>query len=377
MNKIVHNLQLQASEMEEDFRQWREELSEHRTQFYELNYFTTPQLLSLREELGQYKECNPSLAKPVKSEVMSLIQCLSCEISSNSVIDEVQLVSGILQEQKLAESKFSSTVRIPFTSVEQQEVSIPNDLDTQNMSETVPDTKVSSLNSSVLEHVLKADKGPQPQLTENDLTDKQKATLDNLKEQCGYSRRLILLAFERSARPDMEDAIRNWCNENQGNFDFSDSDAERSEDDTESYTASSSYHSDVEEQELDDIVIEDDSISEVVMETSQPQEILQKSSTKNKAAPKVVFVERVPVDENHPVVKELLEAGFDIEESLIAAEEYPDDVSNAIAFLMESSSALEQGELFSRSSPIHNGLERQISDEGFDRQDSEESIDTE
>ena len=77
MDDIVHNLQLQASKMEEDLRKWREELSEHRTQFYELNYFTTPQLLSLREELGQYKECNPSLAKPVKSEVMSLIQCLS------------------------------------------------------------------------------------------------------------------------------------------------------------------------------------------------------------------------------------------------------------------------------------------------------------
>ena len=104
---VVEKLRCQASEMEKDLEDWKAELSDHRDQFYELNYFTTPQLLSLREELGQFKT-SPNSTKPVKSVVMSLLQCLSREITSNLVKDEVQVVCAILQEQKLAESAFDS-----------------------------------------------------------------------------------------------------------------------------------------------------------------------------------------------------------------------------------------------------------------------------
>ena len=99
MDNIVNSLQVQASVMEKDLDDWKRELSLHRDHFYELNYFTTPQLLSLREELGQFKGTEIS-AKPVKQEVMTLLQCISRQLSSDSVKDGVQTVNGILAEQK-------------------------------------------------------------------------------------------------------------------------------------------------------------------------------------------------------------------------------------------------------------------------------------
>ena len=350
---VVEKLQCQASEMEKDLEDWKAELSSHRDQFYELNYFTTPQLLSLREELGQFKT-SPNSTKPVKSEVMSLLQCLSREITSNLVKDEVQVVCAILQEQELAESAFDK--QTTSYSSYRQEVVVPANLTTQNMShniftpvteiytETTSDNKISSMTSGVLEHIMKTEKvssGPQPRLNEDELTDKQKATLANLKESCGFSRKLILLAFERCAKPDLEEAIEAWCNEHQDNFNFSDSDVD-SETKTDPYSIPSDdeqLHSEDEKEDVNEINFE----QLVKIERShEPAAEIQE-----KPVFKFTIKERTPIDENHPVVKELMQAGFSLEECKTAAERYPDNTQKAMEYIMEDSEELS--ELFPRS----------------------------
>ena len=97
---LLNKLQVQACEMEKDLAEWKKQLSRMRDKFYELNYFTTPQLLLLREELGQFKN-NPDTTKPVKHEVISLLQSLSQKITSDSVKEYVVTVSAAFAEQEL------------------------------------------------------------------------------------------------------------------------------------------------------------------------------------------------------------------------------------------------------------------------------------
>ena len=373
---VVEKLQCQASEMEKDLENWKTELSGHRDYFYELNYFTTPQLLSLREELGQFK-ISPNSTKPVKSEVMSLLQCLSREITSNLVKDEVQVVCAILQEQELAESVFDKQTTSHSSC--RQEAIIPVNLTTQNMShniftpvteiyETSSENKVPSMRSGVLEHIMETEKtssGPQPQLNEDDLTDKQKATLANLKESCGFSKKLILLAFERSAKPDVEEAIEAWCNEHEENFNFSDSDV-----DGETKTDPYSIPSDDEQLQSED---EKEDVNEINFEPLIKFEHSHEPAAEIQEKPILGFTirERIPIDENHPVVKELMEAGFSLEECKTAAEHYPDNTQKAMEYIMEDSEELSQ--LFSRSMShdfVAEYMGVPLEEEKYDRQQS-------
>ena len=356
IDNVVQVLKYQASEMEKDLENWKNELSDHKDQFYELNYFTTPQLLSLREELGQFKTSLNS-TKPVKSEAMSLLQCLSREITSNLVKDEVQVVCAIIQEQELTESTFDR--QTTSHSSYRQEAIIPVNLTTQNMShniftpvteinnETLSDNKISSMTSGVLEHIMETEKvpsGPQSRLNEDDLTDKQKAILANLKESYGYSRKLILLALERCAKSDIEEAVEAWCNEHEENFNFSDSDVD-SDIKTDPYSVPSDDEQLQSEDENEVMAIDESSVIDLIepLMNIEPQ---VKPHSKS-LLPKVTIREQIPIDENHPVVKELMKAGFFLEECKTAAELYPDNTQKAMEYIMEDSE--EFSELFPRS----------------------------
>ena len=393
IDNVVEVLKCRASEMEKDLEDWKNDLSHYRDQFYELNYFTTPQLLSLREELGQFKTSHNS-TKPVKSDVLSLLQCLSREITSNLVKEEVQVVSAILQEQELALTDFDKQT-ISHSSCRQEAI-IPVNLTTQNMShniftpvteiynETSSDNKISSTTFGVLEDIMDTEKvpsGPQPQLNEDDLTDKQKTTLANLKESCGFSRKLILLGLERCAKPDIEEAIEAWCNENQRNFNFSDSDVD-SETKTDPYSIPSDDEQLQSEDEKEDVVINlssedekeimaiDESSIIDLIEPSMKIEPYVKPHPKS-LLPKVTIRERAPIDENHPIVKELMETGFSLEECKTAAELYPDNTQKAMKFIMEDSE--EFSELFPRSTShdfIVEDRAMALEEERYDRQQS-------
>ena len=55
LSSVVSMLHDQAKVMEHELANWKEEVTQKRGDFYELNYFTTLQLLTLRRELGVIK----------------------------------------------------------------------------------------------------------------------------------------------------------------------------------------------------------------------------------------------------------------------------------------------------------------------------------
>ena len=99
---VLKTLQLQANEMEKDLEVLKKKLSYYRNQFYELNYFSNLQLLSLRLELSQCKYGPVANKAAVKKEVMSLLHSLSREITPDSVKEYVQELSSLVVEQQFS-----------------------------------------------------------------------------------------------------------------------------------------------------------------------------------------------------------------------------------------------------------------------------------
>ena len=94
---VVEELQKVASKMEDDLEKWKQEIQEKRDEFYELNYYTTQQLLLLREELGRLKEPGEDQVKP---HAMALLQSISREVSADAMKRYVQEVTTILEQQR-------------------------------------------------------------------------------------------------------------------------------------------------------------------------------------------------------------------------------------------------------------------------------------
>ena len=411
MDGIVKLLQDQANKMESDLKQWKHELSEHRDQFYELNYFTTPQLLSLREELGQFKGSDIS-AKPVKQEVMTLLQCISRQLSSDSIKNEVQTVNGKLAEQFLQKqnsrgkpsqsysSDYEPPARLPSDNSNTLSVGMDYNMPTpaaELYTETIENRVASIPAGKLVAEILQTSSGPQPTLTDEDLTDKQKAIIANLREMYGFQRKLILLAFERCAQPDIEESVMNWCNDYNEKFQFSDSDA-GSDAATELYD----YNEDEEMQsEKEDMETNEAGHDEVITLNQSPtpydpvnysaleerpvrpllttapphsssSQYFSPHSLVSRSVPKVKIIDREPISEDHPIVSALIDSGFSPEESFAAAEQYPDNLDRAMASLMEGPS--ESGELFAPAMYDDSvTIERQGSNEEYGRQISADS----
>ena len=354
-NVVVH-LNAQASEMENDLENWMKEVEDKRNQFYELNYFTTPQLLSLCEELGQFK-CVVDQHKPINPEVMSLLQSISREVTASDVKEQIQIVCAILQEQSLVEAQLFGSYNKPKLS---HSIPLPpqsdayTNLTTQAMeydihhqrSEVHNDNKrIPGMKSKVFENIMKTEvalNAPAPQLIYEELTDKQKAIIENLKEENGFHRKLIMLAFDRCAKPDVQEVVEEWCLEHTEDFVYPDSEA-----DSDAMTEPYFVHSDDddmpsederEEEEEEAVKMDEDTPIEPPPMEIEP-DVRQKSV-------KVRITERIPVDENHPDVIELHNTGFDLDLCIEAITHYPDDISLALDYLNERS---DQGKLFEAS----------------------------
>ena len=355
LGDIVNCLQVRASALEEDLQIWKCQLALQRDNFYELNYFTTPQLLSLREELGQFKGSEVP-ARPIKQEVMTLLQSISRQLSSDSIKNEVQTINGILAGQEFLQDEFF--------------------------------THGKSL-QSYSEAVFKTLSGPQPKLTDEDLTDDQKAMVYDLKKEFGFPTKLIFLAFERCEKPKIQEAVFVWCNENEVYYNFTDSDAESEA--TETYPEDEEeIPSEEEDMETDETrfeeaitlhespylpgsysALEESPLKPVEAWTEVPPLALHTSSHPPASHPaRLKVVDRVPISEDHPVIKGLLDSGFTLEESLAAAEQYPDNLERAMASLMEGPP--ESGELFAPV-PYDSVFERHDSIGEYDRQISADS----
>ena len=354
--EVVVLLNDQASKMENDLENWMKEVEDKRSQFYELNYFTTPQLLSLCEELGQFK-CLVDQHKPIKAEVMTLLQSISREVTASDVKEQVQTVCAIPQEQLLGSSKVS-----PSIALSNAYHSLTLDID--------DDSRMSGKKSKMFQEIMKtelASNMPVPQLKEEELTDKQKAIIANLKQDNGFHRKLIMLAFDRCAKPDIQEEVEDWCVNHQGDFDYSDSEADSEAD-------NDTVHSD-EEKERKEVKIDEDTPIESPPKKIEPE--------RRQRPVKVRVIERVSVDENHPDVVELNNTGFDLDLCIEAVTLYPHDTSLALDYLNDRS---DKGKLFEASLTAHESIdlshkvvigdsgmgleESTVEETGYERQDS-------
>lgn len=148
---------------------------------------------------------------------------------------------------------------------------------------------------------------------DEDYTPQQKVILTNLKEAYGFSKKLILHAFKECHNPNLEEAVQEWCNQH----------ADEYISDTES------NHNPKRDSSGD----EDETTNKLhppglSMEISpNPEQELKVQFEKE------VTKEQMPVDKNHPLVKDFLLAGYPLEQCIDAVKVYPDNIEKAMDYL--------------------------------------------
>ena len=85
--ELIPELRKLHSLMQRELEEWRRAVRHSREYHYELNYFTTPQLLTLRQALGHSAT---SSSHSINSQVLALLHSISPHISIQSVNDAVK-----------------------------------------------------------------------------------------------------------------------------------------------------------------------------------------------------------------------------------------------------------------------------------------------
>ena len=321
---VVEELQKVASGMETDLDKWKKEIQEKRDEFYELNYYTTQQLLLLREELGRLKEPGEDQVEP---HAMALLQSISREVSADAMKRYVQQVATILEQQRASSSTTEKAVKKKV----QEPVSSSSHVSGQEaVAASVPSPSPAEASSALMADLLKSEgaktSAPLAQTQEHELTNDRKAILVNLEEMFEFHRQLILLAFERCDSPVDQNEVSRWCLENQDKYKYEDEDKDE-EDDEPMEEDTQDMNSDKE------VVTEEDAVS--FMDVTADGAPLPSAE--------VVVKERVAVDEHHPVVKRLLDLDYPLDKCLDAAERFPEDSHAAYEYLQQTG---EQGDIF-------------------------------
>ena len=86
VEKLLGKMRRVASEMELDLENWKRKMTDVRSKYYYLNYFTTSQLLILRKELGSIARGKSLLlSESLSAHVFSLLDCIKPNVSSDEI----------------------------------------------------------------------------------------------------------------------------------------------------------------------------------------------------------------------------------------------------------------------------------------------------
>ncbi len=211
---MVDELQQQARIMEGELKDWKKTVRESRDKFYELNNYTTLQLLSLREALGKLKDSDHG---PVDPTVLALLQSITPEVTASDVRDVVIQVTKYLSEYRgIAESgeglehrSCSPTAQIHPT----VEFSV-NVTGAPEPALTVASPNQPSLLKDILTPIDKqaSSTDSHPALTVKDLNEEQKSIYDNMVGFNGFPPQLVLKALHEC---DDTYEVENWCTEHE------------------------------------------------------------------------------------------------------------------------------------------------------------------
>ena len=222
--------------MESELNEWRDKVKSTRLEFYELNYYTTLQLLMLRKQFGAVK----NLEKPdITPDNLALLQSISSQVTSEMVCDVVKCSPQSIQEASL-------------------NVSAPEDSQEHLMtSHTSPGLSMSDeiMVSADLQASARSSGAPivseKPALTEDDLSEDEKAIMANIITRINCPRLLVLKAFEECRGKEMDRYdYQQWCVDHLEEYEFSeegDSDDEVFDDEASSSESESESESDNQE----------------------------------------------------------------------------------------------------------------------------------
>ena len=237
---MVDTLQQQAKDMEEELRIWEHEVGQTRKKYYELNYYTTLQLLTLRKELGRLKTSEqPCVHTQINPHVLALLGSISTEITSPCVWEIVKSVTAEQQRRQgasvLAAQHHSSAEMFPSNMarptcqvLQSNQPSLADDI----LASADMQANVTSSRSSL----------QQPELTQDQLSEKQKEIFVDFMNY-EYPEQLILMALQKFGEDQHE--AENWIIENASQYSSSDgesgeTDIEEAETETESESESES-----------------------------------------------------------------------------------------------------------------------------------------
>ena len=203
--------------MEKELQNWKKTVDFARQEFYELNYYTTVQLVTLRRELSMEKT-----ASNVATKVLMLLQSISTQVTSGIVRD---VVSSVITS---AASGLECAVQS-----DQSEV----------VSESVAAIPVEN------SHIVTRPKlfPDMPKLTDAELTDDQRVILEFVTRTLDCSKLLVLKAFECHEKVMDKFDYRTWCAEHLEAFEFEEDSSSESEDEQDE---SMSIYSDSESEEI-------------------------------------------------------------------------------------------------------------------------------
>ena len=304
---VVEELQKVASKMETDLDKWKKEIQEKRDEFYELNYYTTQQLLLLREELGKLKEPGEDQVKP---RAMALLQSISREVSADAM---KRYVLQVVDKKEVDDIT---------------DITVTSDLESTLEHPPIMET-MSSLPSPLVTDILrKRDSAPVALKQEADLSVDQKSILANIVANFGFHPQLILLALERCGNPKDIDDVVLWCMDHVDMYSY-----EEESDDREG---------------INDIMMEE-TVTPASSDEEYETEIVSETEMElvandNESSANVIVRERIVINEHHPVVKELFALEYPLEQCIDAAKKFPEDSYAAHNFLQQIG---EQGSLFS------------------------------
>ena len=214
--QLVDSLKNIAKQMECGLEDWRNKVEGSRKDHYELNYYTTLQLLGLRKELALVrskagKQCSP--------DILALLQSISPNLTFEDVHDAIMSLQESSSEE--LRSKHSVQEELSDGAEESDQFSIPTsiamDQSLQDSPAAIPPSSEShnSTPSEVAdEHMLA---GPAI-LQEEDLEAQQRDIFTDLVGYQCYSKELVLKALEISSSEANIYDIQQWCDENQKKF---------------------------------------------------------------------------------------------------------------------------------------------------------------
>lgn len=190
--QIITELQNLAKIMEEQLRQWKLKVKSRREEFYELNYFNTMQLLTLRRELG--KVYNSKGLRDVSPEVLALLHSISSQVIPKAVSEAVcEMMTEVqpVEEQPAEDSveiepQAPASVVLPASNSDLPQRAQPSlDMDNYNI---------------------------MPRLTKEDLSDLQKQMMVTICSRLECSKLLVLKSFEDCPGEDNNQFdYERWC----------------------------------------------------------------------------------------------------------------------------------------------------------------------